>query len=45
MNIPSPGGGNNEELSDVQMRDNPAYQEIGRFAQENQPHIYERIVF
>ena len=25
MNIPSPGGGNNEELSDVQMRDNPAY--------------------
>ena len=39
MNIPSPGGGNNKEMSDVQMRDNPAYQEISTFAQENQPHI------
>lgn len=42
MDIPSPAG---EELSDVRMRDNPAYQEISRFTQENEPHIYERVVF
>lgn len=45
MNIPSRTGDNNEELSDVQMRDNPAYQEISISTQENEPHIYERVVF
>lgn len=46
VNIPNPGSDNyNEELSDVQMSDNPAYQDINRFSQENVPHIYERVTF
>ena len=45
MHISSPGIVNNEDLAAVQMRDNPAYQEISIISQENEPHIYERVTF
>lgn len=39
----TPAGGDSKDLAEVQMCDNPAYQEISRFPSENMPHIYEMV--